>query len=272
MTSMKGTTMLLSAKDIQKALSEAGMYAGPIDGKIGPNTEASIKRLVDAMVVEPIIKWKPSRLLLAAEQAIMLKAGLDVGKVDGLMGPQTQFALEQWQNKQRDIPAVRPPGEKDDVTNLKTKWPYQSECLKFYGPVGQNQTLLTPPYPLYLYDTRTPVTRISVHTKVVGSVERILTKVKETYSEKDRRDLRLDRFFGSLNVRKMRGGSSWSMHSWGIALDFDANRNQLRWGRDRAALAKPIYDKWWAAWEAEGWVSLGREKNYDWMHVQAARI
>jgi len=70
----------------------------------------------------------------------------------------------------------------------------------------------------------------------------------------------------------MRGGNSWSMHSWGIAIDFDASRNQLRWGREKAVLAKPVYDAWWKAWEDEGWVSLGQERNYDWMHVQAARL
>ena len=84
--------------------------------------------------------------------------------------------------------------------------------------------------------------------------------------------LRLDRWGGCLNVRKMRGGSSWSMHAWGIAIDFDPDRNQLKWGRDRAVFARPDYDAWWRCWEDEGWTSLGRTKNYDWMHVQAARL
>jgi hypothetical protein len=67
----------------------------------------------------------------------------------------------------------------------------------------------------------------------------------------------------------MRGGSQMSMHSWGIALDFDANRNQLRWSSAKAAFAQPEYDAWWAAWEREGWTSLGRTYDYDWMHVEA---
>jgi hypothetical protein len=48
--------------------------------------------------------------------------------------------------------------------------------------------------------------------------------------------------------------------------------NKLQWGRDRAAFASAEYDAWWRTWEAEGWVSLGRTRNYDWMHVQAARV
>jgi hypothetical protein len=79
-------------------------------------------------------------------------------------------------------------------------------------------------------------------------------------------------FGGCLNVRRMRGGSAWSMHSWGIAFDFDPDRNQLRWGRDRAAFAKPEYNKWFELWEEEGAVSLGRVRNFDWMHVQFARL
>jgi hypothetical protein len=28
------------------------------------------------------------------------------------------------------------------------------------------------------------------------------------------------------------------------------------------AFAQPEYDAWWRFWEEEGWVSLGRTKNY----------
>ena len=70
----------------------------------------------------------------------------------------------------------------------------------------------------------------------------------------------------------MRGGTRLSTHAWGIAIDWDPERNQLKWGRDRAAFADAAYEPWWQAWESEGWVSLGRERNFDWMHVQAARL
>ena len=64
----------------------------------------------------------------------------------------------------------------------------------------------------------------------------------------------------------------YSMRSWGIAIDDDPARNRLKWKRDRANFAKPDYDAWWRFREEEGWVSLGRSRNYDWMHVQAARL
>ncbi|MCF8078467.1 MAG: hypothetical protein K9K88_04215 [Desulfobacterales bacterium] len=46
----------------------------------------------------------------------------------------------------------------------------------------------------------------------------------------------------------------------------------LKWGRDRAHFARTEYDAWWRLWEEEGWVSLGRQRNFDWMHVQAAQL
>ena len=91
------------------------------------------------------------------------------------------------------------------------------------------------------------------------------------YGESKIRELRLDLYGGSFVKRKKRGGSTWSTHAWGIAVDFDPDKNQLQWGRDRAYFARPEYNDWWACWEAEGWVSLGKVANYDWMHIQAAR-
>lgn len=151
-------------------------------------------------------------------------------------------------------------------------WPKQRDVPKFFGKVGQNQVMIKTPYPMMLYDGPKVITKIGVHEKVAPSVLRILTRVLEEYGPEKIKALHLDRYFGALNVRKMRGSGAYSMHSWGIAIDFDANRNQLNMHRNKAEFAKPVYEKWWKAWEDEGWVSLGRTRDFDWMHVQAARL
>ena len=63
-----------------------------------------------------------------------------------------------------------------------------------------------------------------------------------------------------------------SMHAYGIAIDHDPQRNQLRWGKDRAHLARTHCNEFWDAWIAEGWTSLGITRNFDWMHVQATSV
>ena len=212
--------------------------------------------------------WTPHRFEIGYQQLMMRRVGIDVGVIDGYIGPQTMVALERWQDRLRDV--------SEDSKNISTvtslRWPKQSEVPSFFGAPGVNQITYTPPYQFYLYDTQQKVRSISIHAKVVQSLDRVLSAVLAHYGANRIHDLHLDRYFGALNVRKMRGGNSWSMHSWGIAIDFDASRNQLRWGREKAILAKPVYDEWWKMWEREGWVSLGRERNYDWMHVQAARL
>ena len=90
--------------------------------------------------------------------------------------------------------------------------------------------------------------------------------------KKKLKDWGLNLFGGVLNVRKMRGGSSWSIHSWGAAIDIDPDRNQLRWGKDRAKMAHPDYNDYWKFVEQEVGVSLGRERNMDYQHWQLARL
>jgi hypothetical protein len=154
-------------------------------------------------------------------------------------------------------------------------WPTQDykSMTSFYGDIGENQTLLVLPYPMKLaWDNSTWVTKLTCHKKVTKSIYTIFENTLKTYGEKEITKLKLDIFGGCLNVRKMRGGSSWSIHSWGTAIDLDPDNNMLKWGRDKATFAKKEYNEFWKIVEAEGWISLGRVKNYDWMHFQAARL
>jgi hypothetical protein len=63
-----------------------------------------------------------------------------------------------------------------------------------------------------------------------------------------------------------------SMHAWGIALDFAAEKNTYSMKKPQASLSKPECEMWWKIWEKHGAVSLGRELGYDWMHLQFARL
>lgn len=154
-------------------------------------------------------------------------------------------------------------------------WPKQdyNSMVKFYGPVGSNQTTLVLPYTMVLdWETSKTVTKMTCHEKVHDSLERIFKKTLDHYGLEKIKQLKLHEFGGCLNVRKMRGGSAWSIHSWGAAVDIDADRNQLKWGRDKAVLAKPEYNEFWKIVASEGWTSLGQARNYDWMHFQAANL
>lgn len=144
----------------------------------------------------------------------------------------------------------------------------------FYGPPGSPPITRVPvPWRMRLaWDKSQSVSHIGCHSKVAPSLGRVFQKVHAHYGDAALKSLRLDFFGGCYANRKKRGGSTWSTHAWAVALDFDPERNQLKWGRDRASLDHPDYDFWWHAWEAEGWVSLGRSRNFDWMHVQAARL
>lgn len=186
--------------------------------------------------------------------------------VDGQDGLATWDAIEK---------AVIKSKGNESSTISDNNWPKQNyaDMVKFYGEVGTNQTSLVLPYEMKLaWDLDSKVTKLTCHKKVKDSLERIFKNTLDHYGLEEIKKLKLDVFGGCLNVRKMRGGSSWSIHSWGAAIDLDPDRNQLKWTKDKAYFAKPEYEPFWKIVEAEGWTSLGREKNYDWMHFQAADL
>ena len=265
----------MDIKQIQQWLNTKLIQSNAVDGTAGKATVNMITSYLNSIGVDTA-RWPKSRLLVAIEQAIYKDSQIDTGAIDGFVGEQTRHARAVYSAKQTNDQSVVDSVTvwRDNADKKFDQWPIQSECSKFYGPVGENQTTLTLPWPMVIaWNTKQVITKFSCHEKVHDSMLRCFNRIGDAYPDPVvRRKLGIDMWGGCLNVRKMRGGSQWSMHSWGIAIDFDPDRNQLQWGRDKARLAKPDLDTFWRIWEEEGAVSLGRTRNYDWMHVQWARL
>jgi hypothetical protein len=274
-----------SVRLIQRKLQAMGHYHGAIDGDRGPLTNAAVVLgLGDIAGNKPagLMGWSNKRKAIAFLQLYCHAEGIDAGIVDGWWGPQTDFAAEALAEL-IETGAVHPWRDTVHVTpGNPNGWPAQGNVTAFYGPHGAPNFGPTPPpvletvpcpWPLKLaWDRSRRRSGFRVHEKVAQSLGRVSAQIDAAYTQDQKEDLGLHLFGGDYFPRKIRGGTSWSMHSWGIAIDFDPERNQLHWGRDRARLAQPDATPFWQAWEAEGWISLGREKNFDWMHVQAARL
>ena len=255
----------------QQILKDAGLYKGKIDGDAGPKTKTALGKYPG---INPVMSLE--RQIVACIQLACKAQGLNPGAIDGYWGPSTAFAVDQYlyYKEHKELPPVWRPEE--IITQNPNNWPkaYTPEFDSYYGPAGDSNLIrMAFPYPMKLaWNTSQKVTSTKCHRNVADSASRIFHEVLKHYGQQRISELRLDYFGGCYNKRAIRGGTKWSMHSWGIAFDFDPIRNQLKWGRDKASFAKPEYDAWWQIWESEGWVSLGRQRNFDWMHVQAATL
>ena len=154
-------------------------------------------------------------------------------------------------------------------------WPTQGEVRSgksIFGRAGDENQLVSirPPYPLFFEGRQ--VGSIRVHQKIAAHVESALAEVLAEYGENEIRRLGLDQYSGSFNYRPTTGGGALSMHAWGIALDFAAEKNGLHVSAPTASLSHPDCARWWEIWERHGAVSLGRSRDYDWMHLQFARL
>lgn len=149
----------------------------------------------------------------------------------------------------------------------------QKELMKKYGVPNKTGagylTTINLPYPMFLnWETQTYINKISCHKLVAKSLLKIFEEILLAYGLAEIKRLQIDDFGGCFNYRLMRGGSELSVHSWGCAIDLDPDRNLLKETSKTARFARPEYQKMIDIFYNNGWESLGREKDYDWMHFQ----
>lgn len=149
-----------------------------------------------------------------------------------------------------------------------------TQIIKTYGQPGdtKNFTVITLPYPMRVaWDLKTKITKMQCHKLVAQQFKNIFDTILIQYEYPRIQELGIDLYGGCYNFRQMRGGTNWSRHSWAIALDLDPVRNQLHETSKTARFARPEYKMMIDIFYANGFLSLGREKNYDWMHMEAAK-
>lgn len=130
-------------------------------------------------------------------------------------------------------------------------------------------TTIQLPYPMRLaWDLDTTVKRMRCHKLVAENFRAVFNDLLIHYGYDKIVELGIDKFGGCFNFRKMRGGSDWSTHSWGIAIDLDPGRNKLKETSRTARFARPEYKQMIDIFYKHGFISLGVEKNYDWQHFQ----
>jgi hypothetical protein len=147
------------------------------------------------------------------------------------------------------------------------------ELNKAYGTPSQDGSpylmTITLPYPMRLaWDKNVTVKTMRCHRLVADNFLRVFNELLKVYGYEKIKELGIDLFGGCFNYRAMRGGSDYSRHSWGVAIDLDPERNQLKETAKTARFARPEYKQMIDIFYKHGFVGLGREQNRDFMHFE----
>lgn len=191
---------------------------------------------------------------IKAMQRRISAAGFRI-EVDGFWGPKSQEACRQYLRNLMPTMSVWP---KPDQASLRA----------FYGEPGDESQLVSIefPYPM-LYDGKR-VTKTRVHRKCAASLLRVLTEIRGMIGKAPDIKDEAEDYGGCFNFRLKRGGSTYSCHAYGAAIDLDADDNTFRdsWPM-KADMPLEIME----CFAREGWISAGAFWGYDAMHFQATR-
>ena len=204
------------------------------------------------------------------------KVGFIITNVDHSIGSDNRWITDVT-SKMFMLPAtaeisdrlLEDPFEEQEEKNQDSK--IQPNIRAQYGEPGDESVLksIKVPEGFNLTYGGSPVKSIRIHKDVADNLYSAMTEVLQVYQPELIQDLRINIYQGSYNNRRKRGGTTFSTHAWGIALDFDADNNKLRWDRTKATFAKPEYKQFLEIFKKHGFYNLGTEKNYDYMHFQA---
>lgn len=131
---------------------------------------------------------------------------------------------------------------------------------------------ITLPYKMRIaWDRKNYATRIQCHKLIADKLLAVFNDLLSHYGYDEIVRLGIDLYGGCFNYRFMRGSTTTlSRHSWGTAIDLDPDRNLLHETAKTARFARPEYKPMIDIFYKHGFIGLGREKNYDWMHFEIA--
>lgn len=148
-----------------------------------------------------------------------------------------------------------------------------SQIIKKYGEpniTGEGYLVkINLPYPMRVaWDLDSSVTTIMCHKLIAERLTKVFLDLLDHYGYEKIKELGIDLYGGCFNYRHKRGGLDWSMHAWALAIDLDPARNQLKETKRTARFARPEYKAMIDIFYKHGFISLGREKDFDWMHFE----
>lgn len=133
-------------------------------------------------------------------------------------------------------------------------------------------TYIDLPFPMIVaWDRKQTVKRIQCHKLIADKLLKALSDILCHYGIDEIKRLQINVYGGCFNYRMMRGSTkTLSTHSWGVAIDLDPDRNLLHETKKTARFARPEYKAMIDIFYLNGFINLGREKDYDYMHFQIA--
>jgi hypothetical protein len=111
-------------------------------------------------------------------------------------------------------------------------------------------------------------TKIWVHKKIADNLIAAFECLLDHYGLDEIKRLSIDQCGGCVNNRKMRGGTKWSSHAWGIAIDLFPNKNGIRTRAPEAAFSREEYEPLHRIMEEHNFINYGKVKGFDWMHFE----